>query len=62
MNLFFQAALPDLDKVVQLKPDFTAARIQRGNVLLKQGDLDSAQQDFDSVVSFLAIDQTNKGV
>jgi DnaJ family protein C protein 3 len=46
-----KSALPDLDKVVQLKSDFTAARIQRGNVLLKQGDLDGAQTDFEAVLA-----------
>merc|ERR1719361_2130188 len=33
-------ALADLDKVIQLKNDFMAARLQRGVVLLKQGRLD----------------------
>jgi DnaJ family protein C protein 3 len=45
-----KAALPDLDKVVQLKPDFIAGRIQRGNILLKQGQLDDAQEDFQIAV------------
>lgn len=44
-------ALSDLDKVLELKPDFTAARISRGNVHLKQGNYDLAQLDFYNVVS-----------
>lgn len=46
-----KAAIPDLDKVVELKEDFTAARIQRGNVLLKQGEIDAAESDFNVVLS-----------
>ncbi|KAK0400625.1 hypothetical protein QR680_015354 [Steinernema hermaphroditum] len=41
-----KAALPDLDKVVQLKPDFTAALVQRGNVFMKLGELKKASADF----------------
>ncbi|ETN81612.1 tetratricopeptide repeat protein [Necator americanus] len=44
-------AIPDLDKVVELKGDFTAARIQRGNVLLKQGEIDAAESDFHAVLA-----------
>jgi DnaJ homolog subfamily C member 3 len=44
-------ALPDLDKVVELKPDFIAGRIQRGNILFKQGKLDEAAADFRFAVS-----------
>ncbi|XP_033225841.1 dnaJ homolog subfamily C member 3 [Belonocnema kinseyi] len=39
-------ALLDLEKVLDLKPDFTAARLQHGIVLLKQGQLDGATNDF----------------
>ncbi|KJH45683.1 tetratricopeptide repeat protein [Dictyocaulus viviparus] len=46
-----KAAIPDLDRVVELKGDFTAARIQRGSVLLKQGELDAAENDFNAVLS-----------
>uniref|UniRef100_A0A2I3GCT6 DnaJ homolog subfamily C member 3 n=1 Tax=Nomascus leucogenys TaxID=61853 RepID=A0A2I3GCT6_NOMLE len=45
-----KAALPDLTKVIQLKMDFTAARLQRGHLLLKQGKLDEAEDDFKKVV------------
>ncbi|KAL3124072.1 hypothetical protein niasHT_004661 [Heterodera trifolii] len=41
------AALPDLDKVVELKPDFVAGRIQRANLLFKKGNLKEAQADFE---------------
>ncbi|EFO20110.1 hypothetical protein LOAG_08383 [Loa loa] len=43
-----KAALPDLDSVIRLKPDFIAARIERGNVLLKQGDIQQAKADFEA--------------
>uniref|UniRef100_A0AAR2L6L4 DnaJ homolog subfamily C member 3 n=1 Tax=Pygocentrus nattereri TaxID=42514 RepID=A0AAR2L6L4_PYGNA len=44
-----KSALPDLSKVIELKPDFTSARLQRGNLLLKQGKLDEAESDFKKV-------------
>ncbi|CAF1231332.1 unnamed protein product [Adineta steineri] len=46
-----KAALPDLSKVIELKPDFIAARMQRGNLLLKQGDFDEAKTDFENVLT-----------
>lgn len=45
-------ALEDLNKVVDLKPDFLSARMQRGNVFLKQGRLDEAHIDFEWVLRF----------
>jgi len=39
-------AISDLDRVMELKPDFTAARTQRANIFLKQGDLQNAKEDF----------------
>jgi len=39
-------ALSDLDRVLELKPDFNAARVSRGNIHLKQGNYDLAQLDF----------------
>ncbi|CAF88091.1 unnamed protein product, partial [Tetraodon nigroviridis] len=45
-----KSALPDLSKVIQLKPDFTSAQLQRGNLLLKQGRLDEAESDYKKVV------------
>uniref|UniRef100_A0A8C1FA80 DnaJ homolog subfamily C member 3 n=1 Tax=Cyprinus carpio carpio TaxID=630221 RepID=A0A8C1FA80_CYPCA len=44
-----KSALPDLSKVIELKPDFTSARLQRGNLLLKHGKLDEAESDFKKV-------------
>ncbi|XP_076639139.1 dnaJ homolog subfamily C member P58IPK [Colletes latitarsis] len=44
-------ALLDLDKVLELKPDFTSARLQRGNVLLKQAQFDKAKADFWDVLA-----------
>lgn len=41
-----KSAIPDLDKVLELKPDFNAARMQRANVRLKQGRLDEAEKDY----------------
>lgn len=45
-----KAALPDLTRVIELKMDFTAARLQRGHLLLKQGKLDEAEDDFKKVL------------
>ncbi|XP_037095751.1 dnaJ homolog subfamily C member 3a [Syngnathus acus] len=45
-----KSALPDLSRVIELKPDFTSARLQRGNLLLKQGMLDEAEDDFRKVL------------
>jgi len=43
-------ALADLDKILQLKPDFMKAREQRGTLLLKTGRLDEAHIDLENVV------------
>ncbi|XP_023705057.1 dnaJ homolog subfamily C member 3 isoform X2 [Cryptotermes secundus] len=40
----------DLDRVLQLKPDFNSARLQRGNVHLKQAQLSEAKADFKKVL------------
>lgn len=39
-------ALNDLTRVLELKPDFHAARYQRGTVFMKIGDYTSAERDF----------------
>ena len=44
-------ALADLDKVIQIKNDFMAARLQRGSVLLKCGRLDEAHIELEKVLS-----------
>ncbi|RMC06822.1 hypothetical protein DUI87_16270 [Hirundo rustica rustica] len=44
-----KAAIRDLSKVVELKQDFTSARLQRGHLLLKQGKFDEAEDDFKNV-------------
>uniref|UniRef100_H2UPZ6 DnaJ (Hsp40) homolog, subfamily C, member 3b n=1 Tax=Takifugu rubripes TaxID=31033 RepID=H2UPZ6_TAKRU len=46
-----KSALPDLTRAIQLKPDFLAARLQRGNILLKQGNTQEAWEDFNEVIS-----------
>jgi DnaJ family protein C protein 3 len=46
----YNQALKDLDKVIELKGDFTTALLQRANLLLKQGKLDDAHVDFERVV------------
>lgn len=43
-------ALSDLNRVLELKPDFVAARYQRGTVHLKTGDFDNAEIDFYDVL------------
>uniref|UniRef100_A0A9J7XA35 DnaJ (Hsp40) homolog, subfamily C, member 3b n=2 Tax=Cyprinus carpio TaxID=7962 RepID=A0A9J7XA35_CYPCA len=45
-----KSALPDLSQAIQLKPDFLAARLQRGNILLKQGSTQEAREDFQAVL------------
>ncbi|XP_064184934.1 dnaJ homolog subfamily C member 3b [Anguilla rostrata] len=45
-----KSALPDLTRAIQLKPDFLAARLQRGNILLKQGNTEEAREDFRAVL------------
>lgn len=47
--------MADFDKVLDFKPDFTAARISRGNIHLKQADYDLAQLDFYNVVGALIL-------
>ncbi|XP_059081547.1 dnaJ homolog subfamily C member 3-like [Tigriopus californicus] len=44
-------ALADLDKVLQLKSDFTKARVQRATVLVKMGRLDEAHIDAEKVLT-----------
>ncbi|KAL8189889.1 UNVERIFIED_CONTAM: DnaJ subfamily C member 3 [Gekko kuhli] len=48
-----KAAIRDLSRVVELKQDFTSARLQRGQLLLKQGRFDEAGEDFRKVVSLV---------
>lgn len=38
-------AIQDLDRAIDLKPDFTTARSQRGSVYLKMGDFENAERD-----------------
>ncbi|KAF7231600.1 dnaJ homolog subfamily C member 3b [Nothobranchius furzeri] len=45
-----KSALPDLTRAIQLKPDFLPARLQRGNILLKQGNTHEAREDFETVL------------
>lgn len=43
-------AISDLDRALELKPDFTTARAQRGTVYLKMGDYNSAEIDLYNVL------------
>jgi DnaJ family protein C protein 3 len=45
-----KAALADLNKVIEFRPDFQAARSQRANIFLKLGDLDQASADLDFII------------
>lgn len=45
-----KAALDDLNEVLELKDDFSPARSQRGNLLLKLGRIDEAHIDLESVL------------
>merc|ERR1711953_779303 len=44
-------ALADLDKVIQIKNDFLSARVQRGSVLIKMGQLDEAHIELEKVLA-----------
>lgn len=44
-------AIQDFSRVLELKPDFTAARLQRGIVYMKTGEYYEAGTDFATVVS-----------
>lgn len=46
-----RSGLQDLNKVIQIKPDFTSARMQRASVLYKMAELDLAHIDLEEVVS-----------
>ena len=46
-----KAALPDFQKTMKLKPDFTSAFVHHGNILLKLGKMDEALKDFKEAVS-----------
>lgn len=46
------SAHKDLTKVIELRPDFISARLQRGSLLYKQGKLDEAHIDFEGVLRF----------
>lgn len=45
-----KVALSDLDKVLELKPDFISARLQRASILLKQGNLEESQSEYERVL------------
>lgn len=45
-------ALVDFTKALELKPDFTAARVQRGNVYMKMADYTNAELDFYQVLQW----------
>ncbi|XP_024051525.1 dnaJ homolog subfamily C member 3 isoform X1 [Terrapene carolina triunguis] len=55
-----KAAIRDLSKVVELKQDFTSARLQRGHLLLKQGKFDEAEEDFKNVLKSNPSDNEEK--
>lgn len=52
-----KSALPDLERVIELRPDFLKARSQRANIFLKQGHLDKALNDYNSVLSSNSADE-----
>nr|XP_025043052.1 dnaJ homolog subfamily C member 3 [Pelodiscus sinensis] len=55
-----KAAIRDLSRVVELKQDFTSARLQRGHLLLKQGKFDEAEEDFKNVLKSNPSDNEEK--
>jgi len=40
-------ALPDLNSVLEIRPDFTQAKTKRGDLYIKQGEYDKAAVDFE---------------
>ncbi|XP_039296137.1 dnaJ homolog subfamily C member 3 [Nilaparvata lugens] len=54
-------AISDLNRVLELKPDFTAARLQRANTLLKQGQLNEAKQEFENVLKLQDNEEAHNG-
>ena len=46
-----KTALPDLEKSMKLKPDFTAAIVNKGNILLKMGRIKEAKVAYEDTVS-----------
>ena len=40
-------ALPDLNSVLEIRPDFTQAKTKRGDLYIKQGEYDKAAIDFE---------------
>lgn len=55
-----QMALNDLNKVMQLRPEFHSARMKRGDVFLKQGNFDSALIDFEYLVNEAKVSEEAK--
>lgn len=39
--------MPDLNSVLDIRPDFTQAKTKRGDLYIKQGDYDKAAVDFE---------------
>lgn len=46
-----KAALEDLNRVLEIQPDFIQARAQKGNILMKLGRLHEAHIELEKVVS-----------
>lgn len=46
----FKSASADLSRVLELKPDFDSARMQRANVLVKKGSFIEAIEDFKKIL------------
>ena len=45
-----KAALPDLNKSIKLKPDFSPALVSKASILLKQGFMEDAKKYFQKTV------------
>ena len=39
--------MPDLNSVLEIRPDFTQAKTKRGDLYIKQGEYDKAAIDFE---------------
>ena len=49
----FKSASSDLSRVLELKPDFDSARMQRANIFVKKGSFNEAIDDFQKIVNII---------
>jgi DnaJ homolog subfamily C member 3 len=50
-----RAALEDLNRLLEIKPDFTMARSQKASILIKLGRLEEAHIELEGIVCFYCL-------